>query len=141
MRLTRGADYGTRGMIFLAGMPQDSVILVSDIADAVKLPISYMAKIFQDLAKEGIVHSHRGAHGGFSLARPASMITLRQIIEAIEGPISLNRCLSTSEGCENCATCPVHPVLARAQGQLVNVLDQTTLFDLVAQAGMLAISA
>jgi len=120
MRFTRGADYGTRGMIYLAGMPQESVIL---------------AKIFQELAKEGIVHSHRGAHGGFSLARPASLITLRQIIEAIEGPIALNRCLSASEGCENSATCPVHPVFARAQGQLVSVLDQTTLHDLAAQEG------
>ena len=135
MRFTRGADYGTRGMIYLAGMPQESVILVSEIASAVNLPTSYMAKIFQELAKEGIVHSHRGAHGGFSLARPASLITLRQIIEAIEGPIALNRCLSVSEGCENSATCPVHPVFARAQGQLVAVLDQTTLHDLVAQEG------
>lgn len=135
MRFTRGADYGTRGMIYLATMPLDSVILVSDIASAINLPTSYLAKIFQELAKEGIVHSHRGARGGFSLARPASLITLRQIIEAIEGPIALNRCLSASEGCENSATCPIHPVLARAQGQLVDVLDQTTLHDLVAQAG------
>ncbi|MHB1355761.1 MAG: RrF2 family transcriptional regulator [Anaerolineae bacterium] len=130
MRITRGADYGTRGMIYLAAMPKESVILVSEIASAVNLPASYMAKIFQELAKEGIVQSHRGARGGFSMARPATQITLRQIIEAIEGPISLNRCLSASEGCENSGTCPVHPVLARAQGQLVDVLDQTTLHDL-----------
>lgn len=137
MRFTRGTDYGTRGMIYLAGKPQESVILVSDIASAVNLPTSYMAMIFQELAKEGIVHSHRGAHGGFSLARPASLITLRQIIEAIGGPIALNRCLSASEGCENSGTCPMHPVFARAQGQLVGVLDQTTLYDLVAQGGEL----
>lgn len=136
MRFTRGADYGTRGMIYLAGMPLESVVLVSEIASAVNLPASYMAKIFQELAKEGIVTSHRGARGGFSLARPADLITLRQIIEAIEGPIALNRCLSPSEGCENCATCPVHPVLARAQGQLVGVLDHTTLHDLLAQTSV-----
>ena len=133
MRLTRGADYGTRGMLYLAKRPQNAVVLVSDIAIAEDLPESYLAKIFQDLAKEGIVRSHRGAKGGFSLARPAGEITLRQIIEAIEGPIALNRCLADSEGCEHSATCPVSRVLRCAQEQLVTILDTTTLFDLAQQ--------
>jgi len=129
MRLTRGADYGTRGIIRLAKMPPNAVVLVSVIATAEDLPESYLAKIFQDLAKEGLVHSHRGAKGGFSLARPAEQITLRQIIEAIEGPIALNRCLAR-EGCEYLSTCPVYPVLAKAQEQLLITLDMTTLYDL-----------
>lgn len=131
MRLTRGADYGTRGIIRLAKMPFSSVALVSEIASAEDLPESYLAKIFQDLAKEGIVHSHRGAKGGFSLARPADQITLRQVIEAIEGPIALNRCLAPSEGCESISTCPIYPILAKAQEQLLATLDTTTLHDLV----------
>jgi Rrf2 family protein len=129
MRLTRGADYGTRGIIRLAQMPPNAVVLVSEIAAAEGLPESYLAKIFQDLAKEGIIHSHRGAKGGFSLARPAEQITLRQIIEAIEGPIALNRCL-TREGCECLDTCAVYPILAQAQEQLLSTLDAATLHDL-----------
>lgn len=131
MRLTRGADYGTRGMLYLAKLPPSSVVLVSDIASAEGLPESYLAKIFQDLAKEGIVRSHRGAKGGFSLARPTNEITLRQIIEAIEGPIALNRCLAPWEGCERVDTCSVYPVLAKAQAELIATLDATTLSDLV----------
>ena len=130
MRLTRGADYGTRGIIYLARRPMNAVVLVGEIASAEELSESYLAKIFQDLAKEGLVRSHRGAKGGFSLARPAEQITLLQIIEAIEGPIAINRCLAPWEGCERSDTCPVHPVLARAQGQLLAVLDGTTLSDL-----------
>ncbi len=130
MRLTRGADYGARGIVYLARRPTNAVVLVGEIASAEELSESYLAKIFQDLAKEGLVRSHRGAKGGFSLARPPEQITLRQIIEAIEGPIAINRCLAPWEGCERADTCPVHPVLARAQEQLLAVLDGTTLSDL-----------
>jgi Rrf2 family transcriptional regulator, iron-sulfur cluster assembly transcription factor len=130
MRLTRGADYGARGIIYLARQPMNAVVLVGEIASAEELSESYLAKIFQDLAKEGLVRSHRGAKGGFSLARPPESITLRQVIEAIEGPIAINRCLAPWEGCERSDTCPVYPVLARAQEQLLAVLDGATLRDL-----------
>ena len=130
MRLTRGADYGIRGIICLARQPANTVVLVGEIASAEELSASYLAKIFQDLAKEGLVRSHRGAKGGFCLARPPEQITLREIIEAIEGPIALNRCLAPWEGCERSETCPVHPVLERAQDQLLAILERTTLRDL-----------
>jgi Rrf2 family iron-sulfur cluster assembly transcriptional regulator len=136
VRLTRGADYGTRGIVRLARMSDRGVVLVSAIASAEGLPESYLAKIFQDLAKEGIIRSHRGAKGGFSLARPAGEITLRQIIEAIEGPIALNRCLAPSEGCEHRLTCSIYCALAKAQEQLVAVLDGTTLQDLATNPGV-----
>lgn len=129
MRLTRGADYGTRGIIRLAQMPPNTVALVSELAAAEGLPESYLAKIFQGLAKKGLVHSHRGAKGGFSLARPAEQITLREILEAIEGPIALSRCLA-QEGCACMDTCPVYPVLAKAQAELLRALDGTTLHEL-----------
>lgn len=130
MRLTRGADYGARGIVHLAALPPESVVLVKDIASAEGLPESYLSKIFQDLAKDGLVRSHRGAKGGFSLARPAEEITLRQIIEAIEGPIALNRCLVANEGCEHEETCPLRGVIAEAQDRMLAVLEQTTLQDL-----------
>ncbi len=133
MRLTRGADYGARGIMHLAAQPPEAVVLVKDIASAEGLPESYLSKIFQELAKDGLVRSHRGAKGGFSLARPAEAITLREVIEAIEGPIALNRCLSPTEGCEFQDTCPLRPVLAQAQEQFLAVLDRTTLRDLNVQ--------
>lgn len=130
MQLTKGTEYGTRGVLHLAKLPPNSVVLVSEIAAAEELPESYLAKIFQYLAKEGIVRSHRGAKGGFSLARSADQITLREVIEAIEGPIALYRCLHPFEGCERAGDCAIYTVIAQAQAQLVAVLDGTTLDDL-----------
>ncbi len=127
MRLTRGADYGSRGILYLARQPRDRVVLISEIASAQGVPESYLAKIFQDLAKAGLVRSHRGARGGFTLARSAEEITLRQVIEAIEGPLSLNRCLDPREGCDNCTVCPVHVALSAAQSMLISALESVTL--------------
>jgi Rrf2 family protein len=133
VRLTKGADYGARGALYLAKKPRDTVVLVSEIAEAEDLPESYLAKIFQDLAKQGIVRSHRGAKGGFSLARPATEITLRQVVEAIEGPIVLSRCLAPWEGCERQETCALHPILREAQESLLLALESASLAELAAR--------
>ena len=80
------------------------------------------------------MRSRRGAKGGFCLARPASEITLRQVIEALQGPISLNRCLDIREGCPLLETCAIAPVLREAQQQVLETLDAATLDVLAKQS-------
>jgi Rrf2 family transcriptional regulator, iron-sulfur cluster assembly transcription factor len=131
MKISRGTDYGIQGILYLARQPLEKVNLLHDVAQAQNVPESYLAKIFQDLVKAGLVRSHRGAKGGFSLARPGSQITLRQVIEALQGPISLNRCLDVREGCPNSETCPVSEVLRKAQEEMLATLDAANLDSLV----------
>jgi Rrf2 family iron-sulfur cluster assembly transcriptional regulator len=127
VRLTRGVDYGARGAIYLAKQPPETVVLVGDIARYEGLPESYLAKLFQDLSRAGVVRSHRGARGGFSLSRPAAEITLKQIVEAIEGPLALCPCLSPVDNCERRATCGMYPFLCSVQQQMTSMLDGTSL--------------
>jgi Rrf2 family protein len=127
MKLTRGTDYGMRGMAYLAAQPFEQVTLLHDVARNQEVPESYLAKIFQDLSKAGLVRSHRGAKGGFSLARPANEINLRQVIEALQGPISLNRCLDVRDVCTRSEDCPMSKVLRKAQEQVLATLDAATL--------------
>lgn len=133
--MTRGADYGARGVMYLAKRPPDTVALVGDIASAEDLPASYLAKIFQDLVKGGILRSHRGATGGFSLGRPAEKITLLEVIEAVDGPIGLCPCLVPSQGCERMDTCSLYPALAEAQERMRGVLENRTFDYLAAHDG------
>lgn len=133
LKLTRGADYGTLGILYLACQPRERVVLISEIAGAQGVPESYLAKIFQDLAKAGLVRSHRGARGGFTLARLPEEITLRQVIEAVEGPIALNRCLDPREGCPHSESCVVCRALAGVQETLVDALDAVTLHSLATE--------
>ena len=133
MRLTRGSDYGLRGMLYMARQPVGQVCLVSQVAAAENLPESYLAKIFQDLARNKLLMSHRGAKGGFSLIDHPQEISLLQIIEAVEGPIALAPCLDVREGCELVGLCEIYDALDSAQAQMVSVLRSTSLADLAAR--------
>jgi Rrf2 family iron-sulfur cluster assembly transcriptional regulator len=135
MELTRKGEYAIRGILYLAGLPQGKVALISEIAETAEVPKSFLSKIFQSFAKIGLVHSARGTGGGFTLARPPAQITLREVVEAVEGPIVPNRCLIGQGTCDKDATCSVHPVWRRVQTEVVGILDGITLEDLVQGKG------
>jgi Rrf2 family iron-sulfur cluster assembly transcriptional regulator len=130
MKLTRGGEYGIRGVLYLAQQDDGKVSMLSAIAKAQDVPPRFLAKIFQALAKAGVVKSHRGAKGGFSLARPASEITIRDVIEAIEGPTYLNVCLLGDGECSRDNICPVHAIWEEAQGKMMDVLSRANFADL-----------
>jgi Rrf2 family transcriptional regulator, iron-sulfur cluster assembly transcription factor len=140
MRLTRGADYGMRGMIYLAQLPPGEVALVKDVANEQNVPESYLAKIFQDLSRSGLMVSHRGAKGGFSLARDPADISLRQIIEAIEGPIFLLPCLDPRQRCDQMQICAVHETMDLAQLTLLEQLQNTSLQALAGRSKQLSLA-
>jgi len=130
MELTRKGEYAIRGIVYLAKQAPGKVILVSEVAEATGVPQTFLAKIFQSFAKLGLVNSFRGTGGGFLLGRSPSKITLRQVVEAVEGPINPNRCLSEDGSCDRESACTVHPVWRRIQGEIAAILDAVTLEDL-----------
>lgn len=130
MELTRKGEYAIRGIVYLAKQPVGKVVLVSEVAEATDVPQTFLAKIFQSFAKLGLVNSFRGTGGGFLLGRHPSKITLLQVVEAVEGPISLNRCLIGEGSCDRSAECNVHPVWRRVQNEIAAILDGVTLEDL-----------
>ncbi|MFA7404724.1 MAG: Rrf2 family transcriptional regulator [Pelobacteraceae bacterium] len=133
MELTRKGEYAIRGIVYLAGRPIDKVCLLSDIAAAVDVPPTFLAKIFQQFSKMGLVKSFRGTGGGFMLGRPPEKITLLEVVEAVEGPIIPNRCVGTPADCERSGTCNVHPVWMRVQEEVRGALAGVTLKELAAE--------
>ncbi|GAB4300273.1 MAG: Rrf2 family transcriptional regulator [Desulfuromonadia bacterium] len=130
MELTRKGEYAIRGIIYLAKKRVGEISLLSEIAEGTEVPPMFLAKIFQNFAKIGLISSFRGSGGGFTLNRDPSTITLREIVEAVEGPIIPNRCLLNDKGCNRAATCTVHPVWRRVQEQVSAILDGVSLADL-----------
>ncbi len=120
MQMTRGGEYGLRGMLYLAQQGADTVSMVSAIADAQDIPAQFLAKIFQMLARAGLVKSRRGVKGGFSLMRPASEITVHDVIEAIDGPMRVHHDTAA----------PLRGVLEEARAQMTRVLSQANFGDL-----------
>jgi Rrf2 family protein len=118
-------------MVYLAGRPPGEICALRDVSSAQDVPESFLAKIFQSLVHAGLVSSHRGARGGFALAAPANEITVAMVIEAIDGPISLNHCVVWPESCSNSADCRLHEVWVKAQEAMLDLLGQTTFAHLV----------
>ena len=133
LQLTRGAEYAIRAMTYLARYPEGHVASLHEIGEAQDIPESFLAKILQSLVHAGLAVSQRGAHGGFALARTAEQITMRDVIEAVDGPISVNLCTLDPEVCKRSGNCEVHKAWLRAQEQLMDVLGGVTLSSLAPQ--------
>jgi Rrf2 family protein len=133
MQISRRTDYGLRVILHLAGLPTNQRASTHEIATHQSIPGPFLAKIVSQLSVAGLVTTHRGAGGGVALAIPPSDISLLQVIEALDGPLRLNRCLIQPDSCPRNETCPVHDVLALAQDQLATLLQDTT-FDALASA-------
>jgi Rrf2 family iron-sulfur cluster assembly transcriptional regulator len=131
MVLTRAGDYGIFGVIYLAKQPKGKIVSLSEVSKAESIPEKFLAKIFQHLSRSGLIRSHRGARGGFSLARPANEITVKELLEAIQGPICFSKCLSRLDECEKQEVCKLREVMKKAQDSTVKILNQKTLADLV----------
>jgi len=135
MNFSLSIEYAIHGLVYLASAGADSArpgstTLVGDIAKATRVPESYLRKVLQLLARAGLVASHRGVRGGFSLARPAAAITLKDVVEAIDGGLPAYTCAKAARGCSLDEACPVSAAFAAAREKMAEVLDATTIRDL-----------
>jgi Rrf2 family iron-sulfur cluster assembly transcriptional regulator len=131
MQITRASEYAIRGILDLCSQPEGSVCLLSDVSERQQIPTSFLSKIFQNLGKAGMVSSSRGTGGGFVLTKSSSEITLLDVLQAVEGQISLNVCVNNGQACENQPKCAVHPVWREAQEYLSQLLGKHTFAELV----------
>jgi Rrf2 family protein len=137
MEISRRTDYGVRVILDLAMLEQGERAATQEIADRQNIPAPFLAKIISQLSLSGLVSTYRGSGGGVSLARPASEISLLHVIEALEGPVRLNRCAIEPSACPRDSHCPVHHVWAQAQTDLTGLLRNTT-FDKLAESSWAA---
>lgn len=140
MQITRAADYAVRVMMHLAALPDGARANRTQLANTAGAPSSFVAKVLQRLVDSGLVRSRPGRRGGFELARPASQLSLLDIVVAIEGPLCLNWCLPPGEGCSRSGCCVTQPVWAKAQAELERVLSDASLARLAATETSPAVS-
>jgi len=133
MQLTRAADYAVRVMIHMATLPPESRALLPDLAEACAAPESFLSKVMQALVHKELISSRRGKRGGFAILPRGREASMREVIEAIDGPIRLNVCLNGGTECERKSWCPAHPVWARAQRAMVDVLMSVTVSAMAAK--------
>ena len=130
MQLTRAADYGVRVMIHLAGPITEGRISLPELAGAADAPESFLSKVLQALSHAGLISSRRGQAGGFQISERGRAASMLEVIEAIDGPICLNVCLVSGRSCHRKVQCPAHPVWAKAQAAMFEVLSAAKIADL-----------
>ena len=125
--MTKQADYAIVLLTQLAGAPKRQ-LNASEIAAQTELPQPIVSKILKLLARRGLLVSHRGAKGGYRLARTAEEISVAEIIEAVEGPIAITECVDEIPGeCAQEPICPVRSNWQRINGAVRHALEEITL--------------
>jgi len=143
MLFSTKAEYGVRLMIELGRQPGSEPVALSAVAEAERLPLSYLEHLVAKLRKAGLVTSTRGAHGGYRLARDPGEITMDEVVEALEGQIAPMECFhETPDGKVLCShetdgddACSTKLLWMRVQGGVTRALSGTTLAELVEFGG------
>ena len=131
IRITRLTDYGIVLLTHFARHPERLTRNAPELAAAAHLPLPTVSKILKILARDGLLVPHRGAKGGFSLARSPQAITVTDIISALEGPIALTEC--NVHGADRCAIeslCPVSTNWRRINRAVLDALGGLTLAEM-----------
>ncbi len=131
MQLTQETDCAIRIMLEVAGRPSGVPTTTLEISRRRLAPRPFLRKIVSRLVGAGLIRSRRGTNGGLMLARPSEEIDLLSIIEAVQGPIAVNRCVLQPDICPLRPTCPVHEVCQIARNQFIELMRGVTLADLV----------
>jgi len=131
MKISTKARYGTRALLDLASNTRIEPIQLKGIAQRQEISPSYLEHLFIPLIAAGIVKSTRGSRGGVALTRPAREIKLIEIVEALEGPISLVECITDNGTCPRSGACATQDIWRDLTEAIGGILENTTLADLV----------
>ena len=130
LRLSKKTDYALMAMKHLAvqgasGGP--GAASAREIAEHYDIPIELLAKILQRLARRGLLTSHQGTRGGYSLARPATVISIADVIQAVDGPLTVTACSVHDQACGQYSKCNVRDPLWRIKDRILTSLAACSL--------------
>ena len=133
MKLSTRGKYGLHAMYYLASHAGEGPQPLQNIS-TVGVPKQYLEQILGNLRRAGLVSTVRGAQGGYQIARDPGDITLRDIIDSVEGPIELSECTVSENNCERSGTCPVRWVWQRVTDSINHELEKIKLSDMLNQS-------
>ncbi|MFZ0387171.1 MAG: Rrf2 family transcriptional regulator [Solirubrobacteraceae bacterium] len=130
MRISAKADYAVRAVAELAATDGEKPVKAERIANAQGIPLNFLENILGELRHAGIVRSHRGAEGGFRLAKPADQLTVADVIRAVEGPLASVRGGPPEDAAYDGAASSLPRVWIAVRANLRRVMEQVTIADI-----------
>ena len=132
--ITRDTDYAVRALCFIARC-KETVVSVSELVGALKIPRPFLRKILQILNKKGLLRSYKGQGGGFELALSPQKIFLLDLIKVFQGPLKINECMLKNAPCPNTKSCKLKRKIDNIQKYIISELKDITLASLLKKRG------
>ena len=132
LRLSKKADYGLLAMRHLAARVDRETTSARELAETYDIPAELLAKVLQKLVRSRLLESHQGIRGGYGLARPAGAISVADVIQAIDGPLTVTACSELDHSCDQFAKCNIRDPLWRIKDRIVSALATTSVAELAA---------
>jgi Rrf2 family protein len=130
LRLSKKADYALLAMRHLAARGDREAVSARELAETYAIPPELLAKVLQKLVRARLLDSHQGIRGGYALARPAMAMTVAEVIQAIDGPLTVTACSEDDQSCDQFAKCNIRDPLWRIKDRIVSALAATSVADL-----------
>ena len=130
LRLSKKADYGLIALSYMAAPGQRTVVSAREMAERHDIPVELLAKILQRLARRGVLTSVQGINGGYRLARDPGAISVAEVVEVIDGPLTLTACSDTSETCDQFSKCNIRDPLHRIRERIALALATCSVAEL-----------
>lgn len=135
LRLSKKADYALLAMRHMAAhtRPAHSA---RELAETYNIPPELLAKVLQKLVRARLLHSHQGIHGGYALSRAPEAISVADVIQAVDGPLTVTACSDTDQSCDQYAKCNIRDPLWRIKDRIVSALAATSVAELATDIAM-----
>jgi Rrf2 family transcriptional regulator, iron-sulfur cluster assembly transcription factor len=128
---SRQCEYALQAVLYIAAKQDDGYTDIKEISDKLDIPHHFLAKILQNLSKNGLLRSQKGPSGGFALGSGPEQITLYQIVEAIDGDAFLTKCVLGLPVCGSDNPCPIHEQWGRMRESIHSMLAGKTIEEMV----------
>jgi Rrf2 family protein len=132
LRLSKKADYALLALRHMAAHADRGSLSARELAETYDIPPELLAKVLQKLVRARLLLSHQGIRGGYGLGRPAEAISVADVIQTIDGPLTVTACSDADHSCEQYAKCNIRDPLWRIKDRIVSALAATSVADLAA---------
>lgn len=132
LRLSKKADYALLAVRHLAAHADRGAVSARELAETYDIPAELLAKVLQQLVRVHLLESHQGIRGGYGLGRPAADMSVADVIQAIDGPLTVTACSEVDHSCDQFAKCNIRDPLWRIKDRIVSALAATSVAELAA---------
>jgi Rrf2 family protein len=130
LRLSKKADYALLAIRHLAANSDRGAVSAREVAEAYDIPPELLAKVLQKLVRARLLASHQGIRGGYALARPAAVMSVADVIQAVDGPLTVTACSDLDHSCEQYSKCNIRDPLWRIKDRIISALAATSVAEL-----------